>query len=296
MNAISGTRLNVIGRVFLRVCVGKHLLRVLAYVVTSINNNFVVGNDVMKRHKMIIDYESDKLLIKAENVYTLDNVVIPPNSLTTIRVRPKVQTLIPGVVGQIDINNEMRTKGLLSENIITTMPLNSILQYTAFNNKSQTLKLTRRTCIGSFKAVNKDDNNEGVQIVRIKGNNLNEHNENVSYKNTDGTVNTPMQVIESITVQPQPMAPINTSDIEITPLEFNIDNDNLTIDQKQKLIELLNKNRHIFAAHDYDIGEFNGGEFKIELKPGMKPPKCQPYRTSPKQRKLLTKRWKNYLK
>ena len=72
-----------------------------------------------------------------------------------------------------------------------------------------------------------------------------------------------MQVIESITVQPQPMAAINTSDIEIKLLEFNIDNDNLTIDQKQKLIELLNKNRHVFAAHDYDIGEFNGGKFKI---------------------------------
>ena len=87
LNEISATRLNVVGRVFLLVNVGIYLLRLPAYVITNILNNFVIGNDVMKRHKMIIDYKSDKLLIKAENVYTLDNVVIPPNSHTTIRVR-----------------------------------------------------------------------------------------------------------------------------------------------------------------------------------------------------------------
>ena len=64
----------------------------------------------------------------------------------------------------------------------------------------------------------------------------------------------------------------------IKPLKFNILEDNLTSEQKVILTDLLNKNRHVFAAHDHDLGEFNGGEFRIELKPGMKPPKSVPHR------------------
>ena len=59
------------------------------------------------------------------------------------------------------------------------MPLNSTLQYTAFNNRRQPLKLTRNTCISSFKVVRKVENSVGVQVTRIEENNINEHNENV---------------------------------------------------------------------------------------------------------------------
>ena len=133
LSAISGTQLNVLGRVFLRVHIGKCLLRVPAYVVTNMHNNFVIGNDVMKKYKMVIDYDSDKLLIKAENVYVLEQVVIPPKSRATIRVKPKIHTLIPGVVGRLELHINMGKLGLTGENKITTLPINSILTYTAFN-------------------------------------------------------------------------------------------------------------------------------------------------------------------
>ena len=71
-------------------------------------------------------------------------------------------------------------------------------------------------------------------------------------KNTNGTVNTPIQVIESITVQPQSMAAINAGVIEIKPLEFKIDNNNLTIEQKQKLIKLVNK-KDMYMLHTITI-------------------------------------------
>ena len=47
---------------------------------------------------MIIDYSEDKLLIKAKNVYALDQIKIPRNSNATVRVAPKYNTLISGVM------------------------------------------------------------------------------------------------------------------------------------------------------------------------------------------------------
>ena len=121
--AISGSQLIVLGRVFLRVHIGKCLLRVPAYVVTNMHKNFVIDNDVMKKYKMVIDYDTDKLLIKAENIYVLEQVVIPPKSLATIRVKPKIQTLIPGVVGRLELHVNMGKLGLTGENKITTLPI-----------------------------------------------------------------------------------------------------------------------------------------------------------------------------
>ena len=48
------------------------------------------------------------------------------------------------------------------------------------------------------------------------------------------------------------MAAINAGVIEIKPLEFKIDNNNLTIEQKQKLIKLVNK-KDMYMLHTITI-------------------------------------------
>ena len=78
LNAISGTQLKVISRVYLRVHMKNCLLRIPAYVVSNMVNSFASDNDTLRKHRMIIDFNSNNLLIKIENVHALDYVVIPP--------------------------------------------------------------------------------------------------------------------------------------------------------------------------------------------------------------------------
>ena len=86
LNAISGTQLNVVGRVFLRVHMNKCLLRISAYVVSNMVNSFVIGNDILRKHRMIIDFNSINLLIKSENVHALDYVVVPPRKQVKVHM------------------------------------------------------------------------------------------------------------------------------------------------------------------------------------------------------------------
>ena len=286
LSAISGTQLNVLGRVFLRVHIGKCLLRVPAYVVTNMHNNFVIGNDVMKKYKMVIDYDSDKLLIKAENVYVLEQVVIPPKSRATIRVKPKIHTLIPGVVGRLELHINMGKLGLTGEHKITTLPINSILTYTAFNGNDFSVCLKRNACLGTFRALNKKFKEKYKQSV---SGTLQVNNSNMTQNNSENN-NVPDALYDSFAEQNLAISIAginNENNVTIKPLEFNISNNNLTNEEKLNLNELLNKNRHVFATHPHDLGEFNGREFKIELKPDAKPVKSLPHRASPKQRQII---------
>ena len=79
------------------------------------------------------------------------------------------------------------------------------------------------------------------------------------------------------------------------PLEFDV-NCNLTHEQKIKLNNLLTKYRDVFSKHWHDLGEFTGGEFKIELKPDAKPVKNLPHRASPKQRQMIDEEVEKLLK
>ena len=147
--------MNVLGRVYLRIRVGKCLLCVPAYVITNLHNNIVIGNNVMRKYGMIIDYSNDKLLIKAENVHALDQTKITPNSYATLSVVPKCYTLIPDVMGQLEMKTKISRLGVIGEKMITTLLINSTFSYTVFNTNNSALTLKCNTCVGTFCAIEK---------------------------------------------------------------------------------------------------------------------------------------------
>ena len=77
------------------------LLRIPAYVVSNMVNSFASDNDTLRKHRMIIDFNCNNLLIKIENVHALDYVVIPPRRQVKVRMAPKTRAIIPGAIGQI---------------------------------------------------------------------------------------------------------------------------------------------------------------------------------------------------
>ena len=169
-----------------------------------------------------------------------------------------------------------------------SMSIDSILGYTVYNKSSAPIYIKRNTCIGDFCAINKNDTYTTVHTQA----NVCSDNNIIKHTNITPCVSKPIAQLSNTNSS---IAAINASDA-MQSLKFNISEDNLTSEQKIILTDLLNKNRHVFATYDHDLGEFNGGEFKIELKPGMKPPKSVPHRASPKQRQIIDEEVEKLLK
>ena len=89
---------------------------------------------------------------------------------------------------------------------------------------------------------------------------------------------------------------INIANESNETLNFNVAGKNLNNAQKVILTEMLNKNRHVFATHAYDLGEMKSAPFKINLKQGAQPVKSLPHRTSPKQRQVIDEQVEKLLK
>ena len=286
LNAISGTELNVIGRVYLRVHMNNCLLRIPAYVVSNMVNSFVIGNDTLRKHRMIIDFNSNNLLIKSENVHALDYVVIPPRKQVKVRMAPKTRAIIPGAIGQVCLHDKLGHMGLTSDMAPVTMPIDSTLSCMIYNKSRRPIYIRRNKCMGTFRVYAKEHDVTSINRTQTK-NSTRKPSDNRMQNNEQSNVTTNKQTAQTSSKHDKYISNINANeDTSNKPLEFDI-NSNLTHEQKIKLNNLLNKYRDVFSKHSHDLGEFTGGEFKIELKPDAKPVKNLPHRASPRQRQMI---------
>jgi hypothetical protein len=85
--AVNGDELTIFGEVYIRVQVGKTLLRTRALVVKDLHHALILGNDVMKKYKFI-SYDDDTLVIKKKtNLVTVQPTKIAPKTtMFTIRL------------------------------------------------------------------------------------------------------------------------------------------------------------------------------------------------------------------
>ena len=295
LNAISGTQLNVIGRVYLRVHMNNFLLRIPAYVVSNMVNSFVIGNDTLRKHRMIIDFNSNNLLIKSENVHALDYVVIPPRKQVKICMAPKTRAIIPGAIGQVCLHDKLGHMGLTSDTVPLTMPVDSTFSCMIYNKSRKPKYIRRNKCIGTFRVYANEHDATSLNHMQAKNSSRN-RSYNRMQNNEQSNVTTNKQAAQTSSKHDKYINNINANeDTSNKPLEFDINN-NLTHEQKVKLNNLLKKFRDIFSKHSHDFGEFTGGEFKIELKPDAKPVKNLPHRASPKQRQMIDEEVEKLLK
>jgi predicted aspartyl protease len=70
LTSISGNKLNIIGQAFIRINLGQHLLYTRVFVIAIMRSpSFVLGTDVLSKHKIIINYETDQLGFILTRVY-----------------------------------------------------------------------------------------------------------------------------------------------------------------------------------------------------------------------------------
>ena len=149
--------------------------------------------------------------------------------------------------------------------------------------------------MGTFRVYAKEHDATSINRTQTK-NSTRKPSDNRMQNNEQSNVTTNKQTAQTSSKHDKYISNINANeDTSNKPLEFDI-NSYLTHEQKIKLNNLFNKYRDVFSKHSHDLGEFTGGEFKIELKPDAKPVKNLPHRASPKQRQMIDEEVEKLLK
>ena len=194
--------------------------------------------------------------------------------------------------------------GLKGLNTIELIEQSKFVQFKIQNPFNRTIYLRKNLCNGEFNALNKTDLNQSTRdnktsLINSNIQNINRNNENLNDEtindntvdqeddyNIDSYFNMPKSVKRAI------------DDIHEDKYEFKIDlkDAKLTRSEKGRLIELLNKNREVFATHAYDVGTVKGVAHKINLIPNAKVIKFNPRRSYPKQCEIIDKQEAKMLK
>ena len=80
------------------------------------------------------------------------------------------------------------------------------------------------------------------------------------------------------------------------PINFDLSNSDLTVEQKRQLQTLLNNFRDVFAADSSELGRTNVYKHDIELVDGAPPVRSRPYRTSPAMQKEIDRQIEQMLR
>ena len=80
------------------------------------------------------------------------------------------------------------------------------------------------------------------------------------------------------------------------PINFDLSNSDLTVEQKRQLQTLLNNFRDVFAADSSELGRTNVYKHDIKLVDGAPPVRSRPYRTSPAMQKEIDRQIEQMLR
>jgi hypothetical protein len=353
--AVNGDELTIFGEVYIRVQVGKTLLRTRALVIKDLHHALILGNDVMKKYKFVISYDDDTLVIKKKtNLVTVQPTKIAPKTTMLIPVQPSVP-LYAGLVGKVCKKPLLTKYGLNGfEAIETTRKDTKYLHIKIANPSNTTIKLRKHLCLAEFCAF--DDISEQTKMENTQHlltnqlaqkSRLEPSNPNLTYTHAHANFSHAHQPGHD-SEQQMPIRQANFSaarcshDREVnsftprvnknqsearnvlrpvineTPytlpkttqrafdalnetnsmstLQVDLSESILDENQKQELVNLINKNNNVFAKHALDVGCVKGIKHVIKLVPNTPDIKSYAYRTNPKQREIISLQINDWLK
>ena len=185
LTSISGNKLNVLGRVFIRLRLGQHLLHLPVFVINNMHNTFVLGSDALSKYKVVIDYENDGLYVKSDaRLITTETINILPKSNAIIQVYSDQDILIPGLIGKITENKTLQQKGLKGITVETSVSKKGTINYKIANESNKPIKLNQKTYIGTFSITYRQGAKNHVDALsRIK------YSDNVSADDIEPPIN-----------------------------------------------------------------------------------------------------------
>ena len=279
-------------------------------VIPTLCNEVILGVDFLTETQAIIDmpakavaFYDNLVILRLLNHFVANNniarvaesIVLKPSSET--RVKVTVPFNVQNAIFQLhDV--------LLFESLPCTQNTNfvvsrSIAKITAkvtpikvLNLTNAKIKLRKFQSMATISTINastltplpKDDLNNGHNLDDLN---------NVSYVNmppsTCTSINLTVKpgVHEAASNLPSDLLPSSSSTIDsnalpdvLKDLKIKI-NDKLTTSQRERLINLLVKNNNVFSRGLHDLPGTDIYIHHIDVKPGVKPIRCQPYKATP---------------
>ena len=181
---------------------------------------------------MIIDFNSNNLLIKSENVHALDYVVVPPRKQVKVHIVPKTRAIIPGAVGQVCLHDNFSHMGLISDKTTVTMPMDSTVYCMIYNKCRRPIFIKRNKCIETFRVYANEHVTTNINRPNVKDN-KHESVSNGMNNNEQSHTSANKQHAKTNDKHDKDTSKIRVNEDEHTkPLEFDVANDNLTNEQK----------------------------------------------------------------
>ncbi|VDI60399.1 Hypothetical predicted protein, partial [Mytilus galloprovincialis] len=276
----------VLGKTILEIRFGEHKILQNFHIFETLHSKILLGLDFLVTHKVNLDF--GKMTISVPNVTVKDSatlkgkenmvstVTVPTfiddnvqiamaTTVDLVEIQPQSEIIIPVHVGKFKHGTTviLEPKGNLSiehqvagGKTISTV-LRGIASYRLMNPTNSTVYIPRRTKIAKA---------ETIQSNRVT-------------KFTEGS-SAPINSLSETTS--------NQLCSELSELGFNLDNLELTVEQKQQIQNFLIQNRDIFAKDLSELGHTNLHYHTIYTG-DAKPISAAPYRQSPQMRKELDK-------
>ena len=256
VTGVGGTRSKVLGKVKLPLSFKGTVFHHFVHVVEGLQHSLIIGIDFMQQHGVQLDLATNIMhLPNTPKICTLQTSAGLARNLATVTIPPQHEC-------NIGIQISKRNSG----DIVLLEPVNDI----------QGLNLMTAKCLVKI--------NNKKSVIRV----LNPTNKPVTLpasKVLATVADIHEESIQELNDEPSKETNVNTiktgSDKHKTHIDFDLQNADLTAEQKHKLTNFLNSNRDVFATSLSELGHSNVYKHKIETFEDARPVSRTFYPQSP---------------
>ena len=278
IKGVSGAAIGVIGQAFMPICIGGLELYHHIHILDKLSQPLILGYDFLKEQHAELSFKSSPPIIsiqygmievplctqgngKSFAVYTMNTMIIPPRTEMAIPVKVNNKFV---EIGTIEPVPSLATKYHIMGARCVVDPKGGKTGYRIMNTTMEPLTLPGRTMIGLYNKLP----NDAIQF----------------YLNPDASQSMPTVMSMDTTKNDT-----NQKYIQIAEeLGFDLNNSDLTDEQKQTLLVVLGQNRDVFAKDISELGCTNLHHHVIDT--GNAPPVSQRfYRTTPEKKEEIEK-------
>ena len=268
ITGVGGEEHPILGNISLPLKIKGVLVEQTFIVLERLHCPVILGIDFMQKHKVRIDFHHKIITMlddyvavaltcndKIGYVRCLKPETLPPQSETVIKVRVSQQHKNQIVL--LEPSHNLYNLELAGARCLVETK-NRITQYRLINPTKKSITVYPSRVLANVDLIDQKDISSYDEVS-------NKNSANVS------NVNQSAETTARVPNQSQ-----TNKDIQ-----FNISNKNLSENQKQTLLNFLNKNKDVFATSTAEIGKTDVYTHKIETEPGAKPVRMNYYRQDP---------------
>ena len=265
---VGGTQHAVQSETNVDICFGSLTLNAKFYVIEDLHHSIILGIDFMEKHRVTLDISANKFIIEGSTkVCTITTYAGVARTVRSTAIDQQSEVTVPVKISRVQSGTEVLLE-----------PLSSLPNKNIIGAKSLVVVRNHKAVMRVLNPTNK--------TVNLK-----------SYKSLANVVLIePASVlsIDEIAEECQNENTVGLSDLQNksktchTP-SFDLSNSDMSAEQKEKLLHLLEENRDVFSEGLHDLGCTNLQTHRIET--GDAPPvRLPPYQQNPNVREA-TREW-----